>query len=152
MLKVANIGNLLKKIYRIYSNDLLSALQNKGYLDLRVSFLEILMYVCDNDAPSIKEVGKACGLKKQTMTSHLNELEKRGYITRKTNERDRRELQVHLSDYGEKFKVALLEVINDLENDYTKNIGDVELDRITHTLENFHHKIQKEADGQTILI
>ena len=152
MMKVTNIGNLLKKIYRIYSNDLLSSLQERGFIDLRVSFLEILMYICENEAPSIKEVGRACGLKKQTMTSHLNELEKRGYTERKKNERDRRELKVHLTSYGEKFKVALLEVVGELEGQYLETLGNVELDRITHTLENFHTKIQKESDGQTILI
>lgn len=151
-MKVTHIGNLLKKIYRIYSSDLLGSLQEKGFIDLRVSFLEILMYICENEAPTIKEVGKACGLKKQTMTSHLNELEKRGYIQRRKNEKDKRELKIHLTAYGEKFKIALLEAVDVLETQYLRSIGSVEIDRITHTLENFHQKIYQEEDGQTILI
>lgn len=151
-MKVTHIGNLLKKIYRIYSSDLLKSLQEKGFIDLRVSFLEILMYICENEAPSIKEVGKACGLKKQTMTSHLNELEKRGYIQRRKNEKDKREIKIHLTAYGEKFKIALLEVVDVLESQYLTTLGSVEIDRITHTLENFHQKIYQEEDGQTILL
>ena len=77
MKKVSVIGGYLKKIYRIYSNDLLNDLTDRGFIDLRPSFLEILMYLCEHQNPSIKEVGLYCGLKKQTMTSHLNELEKR---------------------------------------------------------------------------
>lgn len=152
MKRISIIGSLLKKIYRNYSTDLLEALQAKGFLDLRPSFLEILMFVCDTEAPSIKEIGHACGLKKQTMTSHLNELEKRGYIIRKTGERDKRELKVFLTDYGQKFKVNLLEVINDLEASYLKTVGDVELERIVHTLENFHHKIGNQNNSQQSLI
>jgi DNA-binding MarR family transcriptional regulator len=152
MKKITTIGLLLKKIYRHYSSDLLKSLHARGFIDLRASFLEILSYICENDAPSIKEVGAACGLKKQTMTSHLNELEKRGYISRKTGVNDRRELKVHLTAYGEKFKIALIEVMNEMETQYLKSIGEVELDRIIHTLENFHQKIQKNDDGQTILI
>ncbi|MFT6632286.1 MAG: DNA-binding MarR family transcriptional regulator [Bacteriovoracaceae bacterium] len=151
MKKVSEIGGLLKKIYRLYSNDLLSQLQSRGFIDLRPSFLEILMYICENEGPSIKEIGLACGLKKQTMTSHLNELEKRGYINRNPSEKDRRELRVSLTPYGEKFKFALIEVTNDLEQEYLKSIGEVELDRILMTLENFHQRIKFE-DQQAMLI
>lgn len=146
MKRIAQIGGLLKKIYRLYSSDLLNALQEKGFIDLRPSFLEILMYVCDNDAPAIKDIGMSCGLKKQTMTSHLNELEKRGYIYRKTGEHDRRRQKVFLTEYGERFKISLLEVINDLENSYLNVLGDVELDRILHTLELFHSKMNRAGE------
>lgn len=152
MKKIAEIGGLLKKIYRIYSNDLLAQLQSRGFIDLRPSFLEILMYICENNAASIKEIGFACGLKKQTMTSHLNELEKRGYIIRKPSDTDRRELKVNLTSYGEKFKFALLEVVNDLEADYLSSVGEVEIDRILMTLENFHKVMFKDDEQQTMLI
>jgi len=152
MKRISNIGSLLKRIYRIYSTDLLAFLQEKGFIDLRPSFLEILTYVCETEAPSIKEIGHACGLKKQTMTSHLNELEKRGYIVRKTGDKDRREQKVFLTDYGEKFKISLIEVTTDLENRYLETIGDVELDRIMHILENFHIKIGSDKSAQQSLI
>jgi DNA-binding MarR family transcriptional regulator len=144
MKKIAEIGALLKKIYRVYSNDLLGELQVRGFLDLRPSFLEILMYISNNNGSSIKLIGVACGLKKQTMTSHLNELEKRGYINRKAGEKDRRELEVFLTNYGEKFKLALLEVVEDLEASYIDVLGEVEVDRILHTLENFQEKLNKK--------
>lgn len=151
MKKVSEIGGLLKKIYRLYSNDLLSQLQSRGFIDLRPSFLEILMFICEKQGASIKEIGFACGLKKQTMTSHLNELEKRGYTVRKPGEQDRRELKVSLTPYGEKFKFALMEVTGELEELYLKSIGEVELDRILMTLDNFHKRIKFE-DQQTMLI
>lgn len=150
MKRIAKIGSLLKKIYRNYSNDLLSSLQQKGFIDLRPSFLEILANICEMDAPSIKEIGLACGLKKQTMTSHLNELERRGYIVRKKGENDRREQKVFLTEYGEKFKVNLLEVIADLEEEYLKSIGEVELDRAALMLEKLYDKM-KLAEGQQSL-
>jgi len=115
MKKITIIGLLLKKIYRSYSQELLSSLQAKGFIDLRASFLEILSFICENESPSIKEVGLACGLKKQTMTSHLNELEKRGYIVREVGLKDRRELKIKLTPYGEKFKIALIAVMVDIE-------------------------------------
>ena len=73
MKKISQIGSLLKRIYRVYSSELLTSLQQRGFTDLRPSFLEVLLFICENDGPSIKQIGSGCGLKKQTMTSHLNE-------------------------------------------------------------------------------
>lgn len=141
MKKIANIGSLLKKIYRVYSVELIKELQSRGFNDLRPSFLEILMYLSENDGPSIKMIGKACGLKKQTMTSHLNELERRGYINRTHSDQDKREQLVFLTDYGEKFKFNLLQVTNDVEKQYTSKIGEVELDRVEMMLDNLYREI-----------
>ncbi len=146
MKRISNIGGLLKKIYRHYNNQLLQALISKGFTDLRASFLEILLYVCENDGPTIKEIGLACELKKQTMTSHLNELQKRGYIVRKVSEHDKREQRVYLTEYGERFKFSLLEALDVLEVEYSRLVGDLELDRVNDTLENFHKKINLEED------
>ena len=74
MKKVSSIGSLVKKIYRTYSAELLISLQSRGFTDLRPSFLEVLLFICEHDGPSIKEIGAGCGLKKQTMTSHLMNL------------------------------------------------------------------------------
>jgi len=144
MKKIAEIGNLLKKTYRLYSNELIHLLQSRGYLDLRASFLEILVYISENETPSIKNIGEACGLKKQTMTSHLNELEKRGYIIRKASDLDRRELKVYLTDYGEKFKLTLIDVTSELEKKYIAKMGEVELDRVQMVLQQYFLKMNEE--------
>lgn len=141
MKRIAQIGSLLKRIYRLYSGELLVILHNKGFTDLRPSFLEVLLAICEKDGPSIKEVGLACGLKKQTMTSHLNELEKRGYIFRETNLHDKREQNIFLTEYGQRFKFALNESISELENSFSMILGDVELDRFEHLLSGVHTKI-----------
>ena len=141
MKKVSSIGSLVKKIYRNYSVELLSLLQVRGFTDLRPSFLEVLLFICEHNGPTIKEIGTGCGLKKQTMTSHLNELEKRGYIERKLNPEDKREQNIFLTEYGLKFKLNLFESINEIEKKYTDLIGDLELNRIEMTLKNFHSKL-----------
>lgn len=148
MNKISLIGSLLKRIYRNYSSELLDSLQQRGFTDLRPSFLEVLLYVCENEGPSIKEVGRACGLKKQTMTSHLNELEKRGYVERKVNPRDKREQNIFLTEYGEKFKLNLFECIDIIEKTYTDVLGEVELDRVQHLLKNFHVKVSSSRNNE----
>jgi DNA-binding MarR family transcriptional regulator len=151
MKKIAIIGGLLKKIYRVYSMELLKQLQSSGFNDLRPSFLEILMYLTEHEGPSIKMIGKSCGLKKQTMTSHLNELEKRGYIKRTHSENDKREQLVHLTEYGNKFRLNLLQVTNDLEKQYTAKIGEVELDRVELMLDNLYREIMENQKKGSLL-
>lgn len=131
----------MKKIYRIYGQELLLSLSHRGFADLRPSFLEVLLVICEKEAPTIKEVGVACGLKKQTMTSHLNELEKRDYIIRKINPSDKREQLLYLTPNGEKFKVALLASVAEIEKKYIDIFGQVELDRIEKILTNFYSKL-----------
>ncbi len=144
MNKISNIGSLLKRIYRFYSSELLNSMQKKGFTDLRPSFLEVLLYICENNGPTIKSIGEGCGLKKQTMTSHLNELEARGYIKRETDQIDKRAQKIYLTEYGEKFKLNLFQSINELEKTYSNIMGEVELLRVEHLLENFHLKLTDE--------
>lgn len=148
MKKISQIGSLLKRIYRVYSSELLSSLQQRGFTDLRPSFLEVLLYICKNDGPTIKQIGLGCGLKKQTMTSHLNELQKRGYIERKVNPQDKREQNIFLTEYGERFKFNLFDCINDIESNYSNIVGEVELDRVELLLENFHLKLNGASKDQ----
>lgn len=146
--RISHIGSLVKRIYRIYSVELLSILNEKGFTDLRASFLEILSIVCEKDGPSIKSIGDACGLKKQTMTSHLNDLEKRGYIYREVSQSDKREQRVFLTEYGQKFKFALYEAKTNLENQYSQKIGNVEMERVEFLLENFHDQLRNNQLNQ----
>ena len=141
MRQVSIISGLLKKIYRIYLRQLLFILQDKGFADLRFGFLDILLYVCENEGAVIKDIGVACDLKKQTMTGHLNELQNRGYIERKASEFDRREQRVYLTVYGKKIKFYINEALEIIEKDYIETLGEVELKKINLTLDSMYQKI-----------
>jgi len=82
------------------------------------------------------------------MTSHLNELEKRGYIIRKINPQDKREQNIFLTEYGERFKFNLFDCINEIESNYSLIVGEVELDRVELLLTNFHSKLNNASKDQ----
>jgi len=131
---IGNIGSLLKISYRIYSHSLLKQLQEKGFNDLRPSFLEILIVISDKQGASLKEIGQDCFLKKQTMTSHVNELVKRGYVRKVKGEKDRREQRIFFTELGDKFQMSLKEEINNVQQFYLNNIGEIELLKIQNSL------------------
>ncbi len=139
--QISQIGTLLKKIYKIYSNSLLEKLQDLGFTDLRISFLEVLNFVSNHDGVSIKDIGAGCGLKKQTMTSHLNELVKRGYLRREKGKTDRREQNIFLTIYGQQFRIALNQSIEELDIHYKHLVGEVELERLLSILGRTHTKL-----------
>ena len=145
MLHISQITSLFKKNQRLYTLALLNRLEDRGYTDLRPSFIEIMSYLSDNEGCSIKEIGTSCGLKKQTMTTHMNELEKRGYITRKVGAKDRREQKIYLTHYGQSFKIILQEVIENLEHQLTESLGSVEVERLFHVLEKLHSQLTEKA-------
>jgi len=136
------IGNLLKQNYRLYSRDLISILEEQGYSDIRPSFLEILIHLLSNEGDRIKNIGDACGLKKQTMTTHLNALEKRGYISRVENTQDKRQQGIIFTDDGMKLKFALVDSINMLEKKYISILTKLELERIKVALQNMNVKLK----------
>jgi DNA-binding MarR family transcriptional regulator len=55
---------------------------------------------------------------------------------------DKREFLVFLTDYGEKFKINLLQVTNDLEKKFTDQVGEIELNRVEFILESFYKQIK----------
>ena len=138
---VSEIGSLLKKIYRCYSQEVLGYLQDKGFSDLRPSFLEILIYVSHSDGPTLKEVGEACRLKKQTMTSHVNELVKRGYLKKVKGVKDKREQNIYFTDLGEKFRMTLKAATTKVDEDYRQKLGEIELLKIKKSLNEFYNRI-----------
>ncbi len=143
MALIASIGSLLKISYRYYSQALLAQLQIKGFNDLRPSFLEILICLSEREGASLKEVGEICHLKKQTMTSHINELVKRGYVKKIKGEKDRREQRIFFTELGENFRMSLKEAISLVEKTYLDKIGEIELLKIQNHLADHIKKIKE---------
>ncbi|GAA0742294.1 MarR family winged helix-turn-helix transcriptional regulator [Clostridium oceanicum] len=63
-----------------------------------MSVIAYLMEVEDGVAPS--SLAKFAGVSTARMASVLNSLEKKGYITRSLNSKDRRKIIVHITDEG----------------------------------------------------
>ena len=143
MSELIGIGNTLKKIYRAYSLDVLKELNSLGYETLTCSYLEVISFLCENEGASLKVIGKSLGLKKQTMTNHISELEKRGIILRKQCQNDRRSQLIFLTEAGEGLKINLFKTISKIEQDYAQIIGGIELERLKGSLDIFHERLAR---------
>jgi DNA-binding MarR family transcriptional regulator len=137
------IGNILKKIYRAYSLDILKKLEALGHVGLTFSYLEVLSFICENEGTSLKGAGSSLGLKKQTITNHMSELEKRGYIFRQQCPKDRRSQLLYLTELGLGLKNHLFDSITEIENDYANIIGGAELERLRESLSVLHSRLER---------
>lgn len=146
MTELIGIGNTLKKIYRAYSLDVLNELNKLGHESLTYSYIEVISFICENEGVSLKVIGKSLGLKKQTMTNHIAELEKRGVIFRQQCESDRRAQLVYLTETGEALKRNLFAIISKIEKDYGEIIGGIELERLQGSLEKFHQRLERRNE------
>ena len=136
------IGNTLKKIYRTYSLDIISRLESLGHEGLTFSYLEVFSFICENEGSSLKMIGRSLGLKKQTMTNHISELEKRGLLFRQECPKDRRSQLIFLTEAGIGIKAHLYETTAVIEKEYEGIVGGIELERLRGSLDKLHSRLE----------
>lgn len=119
--------------------EILRAIERAGqltnrYLSVRFAQLSItetemhvLLHLAAPRRASIAEVQRAFGLRPSTLTSVLDRLERRGYITRQFNPEDRRSLLVVLTPEGETAAAAVVELLREVEEAIRARVGETEI-------------------------
>lgn len=86
-----------------------------GELGLTPSETNALANLADGRGRTVSEVAAAMGSRPTTLTSVLDRLERRGYITRGTRPGDRRAVLVELTSSGARTATTIRQAITDLE-------------------------------------
>jgi DNA-binding MarR family transcriptional regulator len=84
-------------------------------LGLTPSEINALANLADGRARTVSELGAAVGSRPTTLTSVLDRLERRGYITRGVRPGDRRAVLVELTSSGALTATTIREAVTDLE-------------------------------------
>lgn len=79
-------------------------------LDLTYTQYVVMMYLWEKKASNIKEMGRTLLLDSGTLTPLLKKLEVKGYISRTRSIFDERNLEVKLTDEGDKLKEKALSI------------------------------------------
>ena len=105
----------------IYMEDLLR--------DLGVSAPEahMLSFIGAYGPSSVGELVRVFGYRKPTMTSMLNKLEKRGYLVRQLNPRDRRSLLIHLTEAGLQIAAEARRKVEGLEAEVLARVSEADM-------------------------
>ncbi|MBI4690157.1 MAG: MarR family transcriptional regulator [Nitrospirae bacterium] len=109
MKKFREGGFLIAKIHTLSERVLARILKKYCLTDINPAQGRIFFALWQGDGISIQELSKKTSLKKSTLTSMLDRLEKNGFIARIPSKEDRRKIIIKLTEKDRK-----------LENVYTK--------------------------------
>ncbi len=104
-----------------------------------------IIYVLTKKGPMpIKDIVKATGLAKTSLTSMLERMEEQGLVEKKENENDKRStiigLTEHMKDYGE----VLDRIAMAVNESYYRGLKDKEIERFEETLEKILRNLEEE--------
>jgi DNA-binding MarR family transcriptional regulator len=116
------IGALLRIPWEQVRRRMLERLHEHGFDDLEAPHLNLMLYPGPQGArPS--ELAAQRGISKQAVNYLLGELERLGYLERKTDPHDRRSKRVVLTRRGEQAGYTIRDAVREIERDWEAQLG-----------------------------
>ncbi|MDQ1464531.1 MAG: MarR family transcriptional regulator, organic hydroperoxide resistance regulator [Actinomycetota bacterium] len=97
-------------------------------LDLTASEINALANLADGRARTVSELGAAVGVRPTTLTSVLDRLERREYITRGSRRGDRRVVVIELTASGKRVAATIRRVFSGLERRALRDLSPAAVD------------------------
>jgi len=95
----------------------------------------IMFALWQKDGVSINELAKKTQLKKSTLTSMLDRLERMGYIRRQRSKKDRRKILIKRTEKDRTMEKKYVEVSEEMTRLFYKGFSKSEIDRFEKDLE-----------------
>jgi DNA-binding MarR family transcriptional regulator len=127
----SSIGYVLRDTYRGFSRALQSKISPHGVSIGQWYFLRVLW---DEDGLTQRELSQRVGMMEPTTVTALNGMERRGYVKRVRNAKDRRKINIFLTDKGRALKAKLLPFVPEINQVATHGIADADLERMKSLL------------------
>lgn len=123
----SSIGYVLRDTYRGFSRALQSKIAPHGVSIGQWYFLRVLW---EEDGLTQRELSQRVGMMEPTTVTALNGMEKRGYVKRVRNAKDRRKINIFLTDKGRALKARLLPFVPEINRIACRNINEAELETL----------------------
>jgi len=144
-LEIHPVGIVIAQIKQLQARHVSRLIKEQiGSHSLNGAQFNILYELWREDDITISELSYRTKLANTTLTTMLDRLEKMGYITRKSNPNDRREIRIILKEECEELKDQYSEISRIMQSVNFKGFTEEEekqlrgyLDRIKHNLEEF---------------
>jgi len=116
------IGALLRVASEEVRRRMLDRLHERGFDDFDYAHLNVFQYPGPHGKrPS--EITTHSRLSKQALNYQLNEIERLGYIARKSDPDDARSKRIVLTRRGEAVREAIREAVTEVERDWERQLG-----------------------------
>lgn len=125
---------IMKYINRIYRASLIDreeAFREHGLCGGQVSYLRL---ICSEEGLSQDEIARILFVNKSSVTRQLNQLEKIGFVLRKTDEEDRRANRIYPTDKARALFPKIMEYLDDWNERITIDVGEQNYDDMVQIL------------------
>ncbi len=110
-----NLGFLLAKASQRWNDNLQRHFAEAGFAQIRPAYGAILLPLFSEDGLRIGELASRSGLSKQTLTTMVRDMEKRGLVSRRPDSRDRRATRIMLSRKARQFEAVAAPILARME-------------------------------------
>ena len=117
----------IDNIHAIVRYGALSLHKRLKHLNINGSEHSVIAYLVVHKSVNGDEISEFLKIDKSTASKTLSNLEKKGLITRRTNEHNRREKLIDITPEGFSLAVEVEEIINTWTRDVMKNLSEEEI-------------------------
>ena len=128
-----NLGILLRVPYQEVVRRVTAGMSEAGFDDLRPAHSIVFQHI-DAGGSRLTTLADRAQMTKQSMGYLVDYLEQHGYLERRRDPSDRRAALISLTERGWAVVRASLAVIATLEEEWTRELGDEETQRLRDTL------------------
>lgn len=142
-LKVKNISNLIRR-------NVDSRIAKAGLLDITGVQGFIIGYLYSNNDRDIfqRDLEQQFNSRRSSITSVLNNLEKKGYIKREAVNEDKRLKKVVLTNKGIEHQKMIIKIINNYEETLHFDFNDEEFKTLSRLLDKLYNNIKKGENNE----
>ena len=128
-----NIGRLLLRAFELFQEEIVAAVQEAGYADIRPADTRALRNL-DEEGTRITELARRARVTKQAMSQLVQDLEARGYVERHPDPLDGRAKRVRLTEAGRGVRAAAAEGHQQIREAWMNAIGETGFRTLHHRL------------------
>lgn len=134
----------LARVLRTYNRSMVSAIQARGFSDFSPAFPQILSNL-DTEGTRIGVLALRAGLTRQAAGQLVAEIERRGYVQRRSAPDDARATIVRFTVRGRRLLENVFELVEQTEDGFAALLGQAEYERLKAALARLADHIDPEG-------
>lgn len=128
------LARLLSLALDRLSRQLQERIREAGFTDQRMAHNAVFAHI-PPEGITLADLARRAGMTKQGMSELVVDLEAKGYLTRRSDDRDKRTKVIELSDRGWAAVETALAAFEEIEREVEREVGSTRLKALRRTLE-----------------
>jgi DNA-binding MarR family transcriptional regulator len=143
----SSVGYLVKRSYAMCADVLEPVFAEHGFTFLQY---QILAWLRDGIALNPRDICAQYRHNSGALTRVIDQLEEKGFIERLRRDRDRRKVELQLTDAGRKVIESLIPLVVDQLNQVLQDFSSDELQQLTRLLIKFNTSLEQQAERNAV--